>query len=183
MLLGITAFVITTLGKYSLSSMDILIYIGWPVFSIVLYSMGYMGLRQKAVNPFFDKTENISDRSEDQTSGAQQKLLKKLQVLFKDEKIYLNSQLTIFDVVQALGTNRTYISSVINQHYNQNFSYFVNNYRIEELKRVYLMHPDYTNETLAQYCGFGSLNSMKRAVSSKTGMSVTEWKKKILVGS
>jgi AraC-like DNA-binding protein len=183
MLLGITAFVITTLGKYSLSSMDILIYIGWPVFSIVLYSMGYMGLRQKAVNPFFDKTENISDRSEDQTSGAQQKLLKKLQVLFKEEKIYLNSQLTIFDVVQALGTNRTYISSVINQHYNQNFSYFVNNFRLQQLKEEYKLHSDYSNEMLAQQCGFGSLSSMKRVVSIHTGMSIAEWKKKTKSGT
>ena len=183
MLLGITAFIITTIGKYNLSSMNVLIYVGWPVFSIVLYSMGYMGLRQKAVNPVFDQSVDISGRTEDQTSVTQQKLLEKLKILFSNEKIYLNSQLTIFDVMQALGTNRTYISTIINQQYNQNFSYFVNNFRLQQLKEEYKLHPEYSNEMLAQQCGFGSLSSMKRVVSIHTGMSISEWKKQITTGS
>ena len=183
MMLGITAFVLTTVGKYNLSTMNVLIYAGWPVFSVLLYSMGYMGFNQKAVNPVFDQPEELSARPEDQTSLTQKILLKKLQVLFNNEKIYLNSQLTIFDVVQAIGTNRTYISTVINQHYNQNFSFFVNTFRLEQLKREYMLHPAYSNEMLAELCGFGSLSSMKRVVSSHTGMSVSEWKKKIISGS
>lgn len=182
MLLGITAFVITSVGKYNLSSMNMLIYAGWPVFSIVLYSMGYMGLRQKAVNPVFEINEEVPVQSEEEATGSQQKLLDKILVLFVNNKIYLNNQLTIFDVAQALGTNRTYISSVINQHYNQNFSFFVNNFRLEQLKREYILHPDNSNEVLAELCGFGSLSSLKRVVSIHTGMSITEWKKKIEVG-
>lgn len=185
MLLGITAFIITSVGKYNLSSMNMLIYIGWPVFSIVLYSMGYMGLRQKAVNPVFEMNEETPVQSEEdeEATGLQQKLLDKILVLFINNKIYLNNQLTIFDVAQALGTNRTYISSVINQRYNQNFSFFVNNFRLEQLKKEYIQHPGNSNEALAELCGFGSLSSMKRVVSIHTGMSISEWKKKVIAGS
>ena len=84
------------------------------------------------------------------------------------------------DIVQAVGTNRTYISTIINQQYNQNFCSFVNSYRINELENVLLENPDYTNEILADSCGFGSLNSLKRAIFAKTGMSLSDWKKQLI---
>jgi AraC-like DNA-binding protein len=111
---------------------------------------------------------------------SRKKILNKMLVQFEEEKIYLNSQLNIMDIVQAVGTNRTYISSIINQHYNQNFCSFVNSYRIEEMEKVLLENPDYTNEILADCCGFGSLNSLKRAIFAKTGMTLPEWKNQIL---
>ena len=113
--------------------------------------------------------------------NAQKKILDKLLKEFEEKKIYLNSELNILDVVKAVGTNRTYISSIINQQYNQNFCSFVNNYRIEELHRVYAENPYFTNEVLAECCGFGSLDSLKRAVFSKTDLSIFEWKKRQLL--
>ena len=102
--------------------------------------------------------------------------MRKLLVEFEVNKIYLDNQLNILDVVQAVGTNRSYISTVINQQYNQNFCSFVNGFRLQELQRVYTQNPDYTNEVLAECCGFGSVSSLRRAVYAKTGLSVTEWK-------
>jgi len=56
---------------------------------------------------------------------------------------------------------------------------FVNGFRIDELKRVYAENPQYTNESLAQSCGFGSVNSMKRTIEAKTGMSISDFKMSI----
>ncbi len=83
------------------------------------------------------------------------------------------------DVVEAIGTNRTYISQIINQKYNQNFCSFVNGYRIEDLKQVIIEYPNLKIEELAEKGGFGSINSMKRAIFSKTGLNFSEWKKTI----
>jgi AraC-like DNA-binding protein len=85
------------------------------------------------------------------------------------------------DVVQTVGTNRTYISAIINQQYNQNFCTFVNSYRIEELERIIHENHDIPNGILAEKSGFGSLNSMKRAIFLKTGLSVNEWRKNQLL--
>jgi len=104
-------------------------------------------------------------------------LLHKILVQFNEKKLHLNSQLNIMDIVKAVGTNRSYISGIINSRYNQNFCSFVNGYRIEELEKAIVENPDSTNESLAETCGFGSVNTLKRAISSKTGMSLTEWKK------
>lgn len=153
------------------------------LYAVIAYMIGYMGYKQKPINPTFElitdsQTENNSDS---ELTLAQKTILHKLSVEFKENKIYLNSQLNILDVVQVIGTNRSYISGVINRQYNQNFCSFVNSYRLEELYRVYAENSNYSNETLAERCGFGSVNSLKRAIYSKTGMTINEWKNEALL--
>jgi AraC-like DNA-binding protein len=155
-----------------------MIYISPTIYAVYVYLIGYMGYKQKAINPTFDLiTDAQSDNIKEQVLPAlSDKLLRKLLFEFEVNKIYLNSQLNILDIVQAVGTNRSYISMVINQQYNQNFCSFVNGFRMQELQRVYESNPDYTNETLAECCGFGSVSSLRRSIYSKTGLSITEWK-------
>jgi len=140
-----------------------------------------MGYKQKPVNPTFDliQDKQVEKSIAQDLSDVQRKILHKLLVVFEEQKIYLNSQLDILQVVQLVGANRSYISAVINRQYNQNFCSFVNGFRIEELQRVYVLNPEYSNETLAELSGFGSVNSLKRSVYSKTGMTVSAWKKQV----
>ena len=70
---------------------------------------------------------------------------------------------------------------IINKQYNQNFCSFVNRYRIEELKKAYIENPSLSIEALAEKGGFGSMNSMKRAIYNKTGLSLSEWKSQQLL--
>lgn len=160
-----------------------MVYVFPTYYAVLTYMIGYMGYKQKPVNPTFDLTpDRLTENSATQLlPGTQKKILHKLFVEFEEKKIYLNSQLNILDIVRAVGSNRTYISAIINQEYNQNFCSFVNSYRIEELERIIYEYPDAANEVLAERSGFGSINSMKRAISAKTGLSITKWKKQILI--
>ena len=180
--LSVTAFIFGALGRYSLRHFDIYICIGWTIFSVVLFIIGYMGFKQKPINPTFESlyNNNEQDQANEIPVGVQKKLLHKLLHEFEHRKIYLNSQLNIMDVVEAVGTNRTYISLIINQQYNQNFCSFVNNYRIIELEKIVQEDPEILNEVLSERCGFGSVNSMKRAVAAKTDLSFAKWKKELL---
>lgn len=151
------------------------------LYAVDYYMMGYMGYKQKAINPTFevelDNPPELVFGTE--LSTDQKKIHKKLLSEFDKNKIYLNSELTILDVVQVIGTNRTYVSTLINQEYNQNFCAFVNSYRIDELERIIHEDDHAVNEVLAERAGFGSVKSMKRAISSKTGLSMSEWRKQI----
>jgi len=179
--MGSAAFVFTLLGRQYLLSQNTLIYGGWTVFSAMLFVIGYMGIKQKAINPTFDLQidTQVQTNEANQLTGSQRNILLKLILEFEQKKIYLNSQLNILDVVQSIGTNRTYISTIINQQYNQNFCAFVNSYRIEELERIIQKNHQVSNEILAESCGFGSVSSLKRAVYAKTGMCISEWKKQL----
>ena len=145
------------------------------------YLIGYMGFKQKPINPSFEVEldDPIVQVFGVQLNAAQKEIHDKLLVEFQNKKLYLNNDLNIMEVVQLVGSNRSYISSIINQQYNQNFCAFVNSYRINELERIILEDHFVVNEILAEKSGFGSVKSMQRAVNSSTGLTIADWKKKI----
>ena len=177
-IMSVSSFVAQiVIKKYDLSQ-SLMIYVLWSIFSVMLYVLGFMGLNQKRINPTFDLEEDIDEVlvAEQQLLGAQKKILQKVLVEFEQKKVHLNSQLNIMNIVQTVGTNRTYISAIINQQYNQNFCSFVNSFRLDELEKVLAENPELNNEILAEKCGFGSVVSLKRAIKVKTGMSIPEWR-------
>lgn len=173
--------VVTAIDLMHITTTKLFVYSA--LYAIDYYMIGYMGYRQKAINPTFDVQPDVRlDQSTvDELTIDQKKILQKLLCEFDKNKIHLNSELTILDVVQVIGTNRTYVSTLINQEYNQNFCTFVNGYRMNELERIIQDEDPAINEVLAENAGFGSVKSMKRAVSSKTGLSLFEWRKQLKV--
>lgn len=168
------------LGREIIILKEYIIYAIWTILTVTLYMIGYMGMKQKPVNPTFELITSPTDNNlSDVSTSVQKKILGKITEEFEVRKIHLNCQLNIMDLVEAVGTNRTYISAIINQHYHQNFCSFVNNYRIAELEKTIGGNSELTNEMLAEKCGFGSVSSMKRAVYAKTGLSFSEWKENI----
>jgi AraC-like DNA-binding protein len=179
----ITSFIAYALCYEVIISKELALKIILSISSIILFLIGFLGIKQEPINPTFEFVSNDDALTQLEVIplDSRKKILHKIQLQFEEGKIYLNSQLNIMDIVQAVGTNRTYISSIINQHYNQNFCSFVNSYRIKELESVIYKNPDFTNEVLAESCGFGSLNSLKRAIFTKSGLTLSEWKKQIMV--
>jgi AraC-like DNA-binding protein len=176
----LSSFVAHIVGRKLLFPSEMILNSIWLIFALSLYGIGYMGFTQKAINPTFEAEDDVSEPAPTSTelNVSQQLILKRLLDLFENDKIYIDSNLNIMDVVERIGTNRSYISTIINQQYNQNFCSFVNGFRVAELENVYAENPSISNEHLAEKCGFGSFNSMKRAIVSITGQSVQEWKKK-----
>ena len=180
-----SSFVAHVAGRKLLLPSEINQDVIWLMSAVALYGIGYMGFKQKSINPAFELPDEELDSEEAgvELNLSQQIILQKILVEFDMEKIYLKSNLNINDLVEKVGSNRTYISSIINQQYNQNFCSFVNGFRLVELERIFVESPALSNELLAEKSGFGSVNSMKRAIESKTGYSVSEWKKNTLSGN
>jgi len=180
---GLASLILAALGRDFFRDEIIGIALASVTFSSMLFTIGWLGNRQKSLNPFYEIPENSNEIlfNENFSNEAQLKLMAKISNLFVEQKIYMDCTLTIQDVAQAVGTNRTYVSSLINQQYKQNFCTFVNNFRVDELEKVIRLHPCYTNQLLAESCGFGSTDSMKRAVFAKTKEnSFQVWKKGVM---
>lgn len=181
-LMSLASAIALILGRSILMPDNKLIYITWPVFSISLYLIGLLGLKQKPINPTFElATGNITPESwnetvDDPLSVLSARILSEL----SENKIYLNPDLCILDVAKTVGSNRTYVSRVINTKFNQNFCSFINDFRINELENVIIEQPGSTAEFLSESCGFGSVNSMNRAIFAKTGQSLKEFRNDII---
>lgn len=174
---GISSIVLSALGRAFFISEILGLTLASIIFSTSLFVIGWLGIQQKVINPTLEEpTDKDREIPDELAAGGKQALMDKINRLFVRDKIFLNTKLTIQDVAQTVGTNRTYVSSIINQNFGVNFCTFVNNYRIKELEHLLAEQPSLTNQALAEASGFGSVDSLKRAVHAKTGLSVSDWK-------
>ncbi len=178
---AISSITLATLGRDFFKNEYTGIIIAAVIFSSMLFLIGWLGDRQKVLNPAFESENSHEEETQnDNSSDNQHLLIDKIETLFTEQQLFLNSKLNILDIASALGSNRTYISYLINKNFNQNFCSYVNQYRIQYLEEKMHEQPELPNQQLAELCGFGSTDSMKRAVLNKTGMSLQEWKSKRL---
>jgi len=101
---------------------------------------------------------------------------KELIRLLEEEHIYLDSDLTVIDVVKRLGTNTKYFSAMLHNDMQTTFCVLINEYRIEEAKKL-LLSTDNKIESIAMSCGFNSLQSFCRTFSKITGKKPTDFRK------
>lgn len=175
-LTGICSILVAILGRDFFLLSPYLAILPSGVFGSLIFIIGYLGMLQKPVNPTFETVLEKDFKEVESMNQNSNGLLMKLLDVFENQKIYLNENLNIIHLANILGTNRTYISQAINHHFQQNFCSFVNSYRIAELKRMLKENPHHTNQILADQCGFSSVDSLKRAVKSQTGLTVSELK-------
>jgi len=173
---SISSIILSALGKDFFKQNELALAFPSVIFSSTLFLIGWLGYRQKSINPSYEMPTNVMLPVDELPPLKQQLILNRIKTLFETDKVYQNTHLTIQDVSLAVGTNRTYVSSIINQSYNMNFCRFVNEYRLKALEKLLRNQGDKTFPTLAEQCGFGSVDSMKRAVRAKTGGTIAEWR-------
>lgn len=166
---------------------------------ILIYSMGYLGLRQPQIftqtgknldleTEFEGKIATIKDtinKKKYKNSPLSPDLIKKfateLQQLMETEKPYLDNKLSLPDLAEKLGISVNYLSQIINEQQGKNFFDFVNGYRIREAKQR-LSNPQRSNEnilTVAMDAGFNSKSAFYNAFRKHMNMSPSEYKKSL----
>lgn len=106
--------------------------------------------------------------------------LQKLNTLMATEKLYLNPDLTIYQLSHSLGMPRREVSSLLNNGLNKNFFQFINEWRVDEVKRQ-LQDPhtrQFTLLDIALNCGFKSKSSFNSIFKQCTGMTPSAYRKK-----
>lgn len=91
------------------------------------------------------------------------------------KKPYLNTGFTISEVSEALNTNRTYISMLVNQNFNMTFRDYVNSLRINHAKELILEGPEEFPEDIAIRSGFTSDYQFVKKFKQNEGMSPRAW--------
>jgi len=105
--------------------------------------------------------------------------LTRLQDYMQSAKPFLDPELTIKDIADHLNISRHYITQIINEKLNKNFFQWINDYRIEEVKKL-LLDPKYNHLTivaLAYDCGFNSKSAFNAIFKKGTGMTPSEFRR------
>lgn len=160
--------------------------------ALMLIAFGFYGFRQTAIFSNIDtqsiQNVNLDSSETGTTSYAKSGLMEEKIVLhanqineqMEHEKPYLQDDLTLSILAKQCNLSNVHLSQVLNQHFQLNFYDFVNQYRIEESKKM-LLSSEYDNLSvlgIAFNCGFKSKSSFNRYFKKYNGMSPSEFKER-----
>ena len=160
--------------------------------SLMLIAFGFYGFRQTAIFSNIDsqgiQNVNLDSPEAETTSYAKSGLMEEkillhanqISELMEHEKPYLQDDLTLSILAKQCKLSNVHLSQVLNQHFQLNFYDFVNQYRIEESKKM-LLSSEYDNLSvlgIAFNCGFKSKSSFNRYFKKYNEMSPSQFKKR-----
>lgn len=114
--------------------------------------------------------------------GDAEVYLQRLLAFMEQEKPYLDAELTIYDLSAKINISKHHLTQILNNHLGKNFFTFINEYRIDEVKRK-LADPAFDHLTIlgiAFDCGFNSKSSFNNIFKQYTGFTPSEYKKQIV---
>lgn len=181
-LISLKMFLFETLDKY-LSVLEMIIF----MYSVALFLRVVFKFNLQSGVASYEPNEGekmLRDREEtseigyltnDQLDDRDDNIRRRLIKYFEEEKPYLRADLSINEVASYLYSNKSYVSRVINDHFKKNFNQFVNFYRIEEAKRIFMTDRSLSITNWYQKAGFGSMASFCISFRIYTGASPADW--------
>lgn len=175
LLTAVFSLVAGFLGRSFFNQEDYLVFIPSLLFSTMLFSIGFLGFRQRFTIRDYRKELNVKESHREPGINLQDKTREKIKgellILFEEKEYFRKTDLRITDVSAVLGTNRSYISSIVNVDYDSTFSDFVNKYRVEYAKKLLLDKRNHVLDYIAEESGFASVNSLLRAFKKETALT------------
>ena len=163
----------------------------WPLIlgGIFIICFGFFTIRQKAIFGDTDRIKMKDDPDLEITKKYEKSGLKRaeadnyfiaLEKYMREEKPYLDPEMTISDLSIKLGIQRHYLTQIINERLQKNFFMYVNEYRVREAKKMMDDEKlkDYTLLRIAYESGFNSKSGFNTIFKRLTGYTPSEYKKK-----
>ena len=146
------------------------------LYSFVIYVMVYLAImlyRKNRQNIFIEKYKNYRI-----TDDQAEKILEKLLSVMEKDKPYINPDLSISQLAHIISVPLHTLSMIINYKLQQNFSDFVNSYRIDEAKQM-ISSPEFQHikiSSIAYDSGFNTLSSFNTAFKKKTYLTPSQYR-------
>nr|NQU93454.1 tetratricopeptide repeat protein [Bacteroidota bacterium] len=99
--------------------------------------------------------------------------------LMEDEQIFTQADLTIEKVATRLQISRTYLSQIVNEEFNANFTNLINKYRISHAREMLSdkSNDRYSIAGIAEISGFNSISSFNTMFKQITGLTPSLFRK------
>ncbi len=174
-----------------------------PAFVFFVLLLSFFALRQTAIYPPATAKESEPERADSPADEAEQPAtdngsstaryersglrpeqaeehLNALLKYMREEKPYLDGDLSIHDLARHLGLARHHLTQVLNGNLGKNFYQFINEYRVEEACE--LIRNDHEREltllAIAFRSGFNTKSAFNSIFKRFTGLSPSEYRER-----
>lgn len=141
--------------------------------SIITYWMGLQGFLHRS-KPAFKKKKLASAQNQE----SLHLLADRIKQAMEEEFLFKNPELSLQSLAEQLSVKPYLITECLNQVLGKKFNRYINEFRLEEVKRL-LLNGNFDNYTLlgiAYEAGFNSKASFNRVVKQLSGLSPKELK-------
>ncbi|MEL6721040.1 MAG: helix-turn-helix transcriptional regulator [Bacteroidota bacterium] len=163
---------LTVLTDYLFSDYAFNSFYQFPVYIIMAILTYWLGLQA-----YLKRNETVLKKVKSSALSPQlESLAKQIDDLMAEEKLFLNPNLSLADLAEALNIKTYLITQALNQVKQQKFNDYINQLRIDQLQHL-LQNSDYQHYNLlalAFESGFNSKASFNRIVKKMTGKSPSE---------
>ena len=166
--------------KYYYYSLD---YIYILPMTIFIYVIGFYALKSPLLFSHNLDFKKIASKysSSSLTDNRAEEYREQIENYMEREKPYLNPEITLPELADALELPANHLSQVINDKFGLNFFDFINQYRIDEIKRRFA-DSQYKNDKLLKIAlesGFNNKVSFNRYFKKIVGETPSTYRKKI----
>lgn len=142
-------------------------------FSALLFGIFYIGnstefpeenIRQDAPAPPAETTHSFGEEQ-------QKQLMERIERQIHEKELFRTKGLTISDLAEAVGSNRTYVSVCINQLAGYSFSDYINQARVQYILKLMENGDTRTLSEMADDAGFAERTSFYRSFKKVVGTS------------
>ena len=159
--------------------MDLVYY--YPMMLILALILYYISLQVVINDRFLFDIKEITKRKTFILDEAESKnLLDQLTLFMNEEKPFLDGDISLISLAGSLDINPKVLSYVINEQINKNFNQYINDWRIEEVKKRLndKSYDHFKMLSIAFDCGFNSKSTFNLAFKKATGLSPSEYRKR-----
>jgi AraC-like DNA-binding protein len=155
--------------------------IGDSTFLVYFSILFYVAIVNRTIT---DKNEVVEKyRNSNLKNHVSNEIMEQIEAYMQTTKAYINPELCLRNFSEALNIQEKYISETINKLKNQNFSEFINSYRISYAKDL-LRNPENRDKTILYVlyeAGFNSKTTFNTCFKKVVGCTPLEYKKKYVL--
>ena len=154
--------------------------LGPAFYAVIIYFLGFFALKNRRL--LFDKKAQKKYRNINLSEAQIKDISDQIAKIMLSEKPFKEADYQLGDLSSRLRLPRYLVSYVINKVFFQNFSDYINTYRINEAKEL-LNDRKYRAVKIASIafdCGFNSLSSFNHSFKRHTGMTPSSFRKSVL---
>ncbi len=104
-------------------------------------------------------------------------IFNRLTELMRDEKVFADEELSLRDLSGELGISPHQLSEILNERIKKNFNTFINEYRVDEAKKMLIEEPKRSILSIGIAVGFNSNTTFCTVFSKIEGISPSQYRK------
>lgn len=171
---------------------------GFIVLTVIIYWFSYTALSRPVVfsvikSPAKEDTGNpvpqlkiYHSRPRYANSNLSQDLIEqiqtKLDLVVREQKLYLQPDLTIQDLAEKIHCSRHQLSQFLNEYLKKSYYDFINQFRVEEAKQILGNPASYHQKiaSIAYESGFNSLSTFNEVFRKLAGQTPSQYRKQAI---